>query len=465
MNLPLRFVAPILSAATLVALLAPIEPLLKPIPAETNPTIPVSVDAAELTLVCPGALVRLGGTDGTEPDLRERIGEARAGVGSVGADQTLINGEPLELESNAGQLQLGASVIVTNASGDTEQGSLLLTGSQLQSVEVARMQGLASSGCTQPTAESWFVAGSTQQGSETVLILVNTSRIASTITVTAHSSVGDSTSDQVVIPAGETRLFQLDSILNSESEFALQVTASQGKVAAFLQQRETSGLSALGVDLVTPIAAIGEKVVVPGILVRGSELRAAGETGNWLRVFNPNNEAVELLIEVVGSTTEEFGGVLQATVSAKNTVDIPLAGLPDGNYAAFVSSDRPIMAGAYSKGAVTLEAKDIAWSQAAATLDTTFAFALPTGRIGLQVTNPTNVSVTLSISDSAGSTAFVLPPKSTRIYPTSAGFLRVDSSIPAVVANLVVDSDLGFGVVALGLNRNFGSEVEVEVRR
>lgn len=461
----LRITAPILTAATVVALVLPSTPILHRGQDAPAPTIPVSVAAAELTLVCPGALLRIGGSDGTDPDLRERIGQARLSVGSITESDSYLNGEQLNLQANIAEALLEATAVLSNRNLDVEQGSPLLTAAQVQSVEVARMQGLAGSGCVQPTAESWFVAGSTEQGFESVVILMNPSVIASTVTVTAHTATGETRADQIVVPAGETRLFQLDSILNSESEFALQVTASQGKVAAFMQQRVTSGLSALGVDLVTPTAAPSVASVVPGILVRGSNLRAAGETGNWLRVFNPNAEAAELLIEVVGSSTAEFGGVVQATVSANNTVDIPLVGLPDGTYSAFITSSKPVMAGAFSKGAVALEAQDIAWSQAATALGSSFAFAVPSGRVGLQLTNPSAESVTLSISDAVGTTAFVLPPKSTRVYPTASGYLRVDASLTGVIANLVLDSDLGFAVAALGLNSNFGSEILVEVRR
>lgn len=463
-NLVLRIAALLVTAGTLVALFAPIGAGLGAPASALNPTIPVSVAAAPLNLVCPGALLRLGGTDGTDPDLRERIAEARVSVGSADQAPTSLGGDPLALVGGFVEARISASGVLANQTATADQGSPLLTAAQSQSVQVARMQGLASSACIQPAAESWFIAGSTEPGSETILILVNPSQVTSTVTVAAHAASGGVSSDQVVIPAGETRLFQLDSILNSESEFSLHISASQGKVAAFLQQRETNGLSASGIDLVTPAAAAALFNVVPGILVRGSNLRVAGEVGNWLRVYNPGTEAAELLIEVVGSTTEQYGGVLQATVSAKNTVDIPLVGLPDGTYAAFVTSTMPVMAGAFSEGAVSLEAKDIAWSQGAVSQPASFAFAVPTGG-QMQITNPAEQSVTLSISDSQGTTAIVLPAKSTRLYPAASGLLRVDASATGLVANLVLDAELGFGVVALGLNQNFGSEVLVEVDR
>jgi hypothetical protein len=327
------------------------------------------------------------------------------------------------------------------------------------------MQGLASSGCIQPAAESWFVAGSTEPGAESLLLIVNPSVIASTVTITAHSASGATHSDQLVLPAGETRLYPVDKLVNGEGEFTIQVVTNQGKVATFLQQRQTSGLSALGVDLVTPVGAAAAELVVPGILVRGSELRELGAIGNWLRVFNPSDEAVELLIEVVGSTTAEYGGVLTATVSANNTVDIPLAGLPNGNYAAFVSASAPVMAGALSEGAVTLDAVDIAWSQAAVPMSEAFAFAVPQGSVGLQLTNPTSQSVTVSLKQGAQAIAHSIPAKSTRYFPGEQGYLVVESSQPNLVANLIADSSLGFGVIALGSNQNFGSQIEVRVRR
>lgn len=459
----LRLTAPILALPVVLALIWPAPTLVSRPTPSPKPTFSVAVAATDLQLVCPGALLRLGGTDGTDPDLRERIGEAEVAIGSAVGRANFGSGPELEFQSNLSLEGISSSATLSAPSEVADQGSTSLTATQYQSAQVSRMQGLATSGCIQPTAESRFVAGSAAPGSESLLMIVNPSVIATTVTVTAHLAAGETRADQIVLPAGETRLFQLEAILQGESEFSLQVTASQGRVAAFLQQRETSGLSALGVDLVTPATSSNQRVVVPGILVRGSEYRLAGEVGNWLRVFNPGEASAEVLIELVGSATGEFGGVLQATVSAKNTVDIPLAGLTEGTYAAFVSSDQPIMAGAFSRGAVSLEAQDIAWSQSAVSQDASFAFGIPAVSTGLQLTNPGAESVTLSITDSAGTTAIVLPAKSTRLYPAATGFLRVDASSPGVVANLVVQTDLGFGVVALGLNKNFGSDVLVEV--
>lgn len=464
-NLLLRIVPAVTLIATLISLFVFEDGILRAKETENSNAMPVSVAKAALNLVCPGSLIRLGGTDGIDPDIRERIGESELAIGSATQIRVLLGESEVSYQGNVSMHGLSASATVSQVDLEAPQGSENLTGAQVQSVEVARMQGLASSGCIQPSAESWLVAGSTQPGSETLLIVVNPSAITSTVTITAHLATGDSNADQLVVPAGETRLFQVDSLVQAESEFTLQVVASQGKVASFLQQRETSGLSALGVDLVTPAAGAAERVTVPGILVRGSELRIAGEVGNWLRVFNPSKDSVELLIEVVGSSTEEFGGVVQATVSAGNTVDIPLVGLPDGTYTAFVSASTPILAGAFSRGSASLEAKDIAWSQAASELDSTFAFAASRFTTGVQISNPSDGSITVSVAAASGTVADVIPPKSSRLYPVAAGFVRVDASTAGLVANLVEESELGFGLVALGRNQNYGSEVTVRVIR
>lgn len=469
-NILVRITAPLAAVLTVTALLVSGQPLLVPSEQETAPVATVSVPPSQLTLVCPGALLRVGGTDGIDPDLRERIGEAALGVARSATQSVSLDGGELNFVGETSIQSLDSSGVLRLTELAQSQGSANLAGSQLQDVEVARMQGLAASNCIQPAAESWFVAGSTAPGSETVLIVVNPSVIASTVTVTAHGSTGDTNSGQVVVPAGETRLFQVDNLVNAEGEFTLHVTAGQGKVAAFLQQRQTSGLSASGVALATPAASANLKQVLPGILVRGSELRAEGQAGNWIRIFNPGDTAAELLIEVVGSNTEEFGGVLQATVSAKNTVDIPLVGLPDGNYAAFITSDQPVLAGALSQGAVTLEYQDIAWSQSAQLQTGSFALAVPDApagskRVGLQLTNPLTTPVTLSVTSGDQTTAYVLPPNSTGIYPVVTGVARVASSTDGIVANLIVDSALGFDVIAAGLNQNLGSELEVRVLR
>jgi len=239
-------------------------------------------------------------------------------------------------------------------------------------------------------------------------------------------------------------------------------------VAGFLQQRQTSGLSALGVAVTTAAQPASLSQVVPGILVRGAELRAdSTQPGNWVRIFNPSTSSSEVLIEVVGSSTSEFGGVITATISAGTTVDVPLAGLPNGNYSAFVSASEPVIAGAISVGAVSLEAQDIAWSQSAEPLRGSIGMAMAGDEGLLQLTNPNADEIAVSVRTDLGVTGLILPPRSTRVFPVKQGAIRIESADTdlGLIANLIFESQVGFGLAAVGSNSNLGSEIQVRVWR
>lgn len=468
MKAVIRVLSPLVAVATLVTLFLGFPSLIQSTISTDALRSTVSVPASQLTLVCPGPVVRIGGTDGTDPEIQERIGVA---------DRIYFSQDDLTIDSAGTSVNRAEGLGIDETSGSEilrlnllaqQQGNTALTSSQTQNVSAARLQGLAASGCVQPAAEQWFVAGSANRGSESLMIIVNPAPVASSVTVTVHLATGATRADQVVVAAGETTVLSLDSLANSETEFTVHLRASQGKVAGFLQQRQTSGLSALGVAVTTPAQAASVTQVVPGILVRGAEFRAdAGQAGNYVRIFNPGSSSSEVLIEVVGSSTSEFGGVIMATISAGTTVDVPLSGLPNGNYSAFISASVPVIAGAISIGAVSLEAQDIVWSQSAELLMESIGLAMLGDAGLLQLTNPNSDELAVSISDGSGVTGVILPPRSTRVFPATQGSLRIESadSDLGLVANLIFESQFGFGVAAVGSNSNLGSEIQVRVWR
>ncbi|NCV81382.1 MAG: hypothetical protein EBW36_05115, partial [Actinobacteria bacterium] len=110
----------------------------------------VSVDPADLEIVCAGALIEVGGEDGTELDLIERVGEAGVkalSVEEISVPPTTVGSIPIEVKGS-------------------EQSTELLSAIQTQAVSRERASGLAASYCEQPITSGWFISGASGVGNE-----------------------------------------------------------------------------------------------------------------------------------------------------------------------------------------------------------------------------------------------------------------------------------------------------------
>jgi hypothetical protein len=85
----------------------------------------------------------------------------------------------------------------------------------------------------------------------------------------------------------------------------------------------------------------------------------------------------------------------------------------------------------------------------------------------LQLTNPNADEIAVSVRTDLGVTGLILPPRSTRVFPVKQGAIRIESADTdlGLIANLIFESQVGFGLAAVGSNSNLGSEIQVRVWR
>ncbi|MFM6963345.1 MAG: DUF5719 family protein [Micrococcales bacterium] len=315
----------------------------------------LSVAAADLKLVCPGAAVVSGGNNGTSVGTFARAGAA-AVAGSAGGQSTSIRSLGATGSTSQGAPSFSAKSPALITLTTAAQGSTALNAGQLQLVANSRLNGLMGASCQAPATDIWLVGGDTSTGRETLLLLANPSQADATVGVTVIGLGGASASSSgISVAAGGNQIVALSSVLPETKSIAVHITSHGSAVGAWLQQRTLRGLSYAGADFVSPSPAFAKSLQVPGILVRGDHDATALLAANadyfdllpTLRVFNPNSKSITFVAQIFGADAKSFGTVVRDTVPANSVSDFAITGLQDGDYSAFITADAAITASVY----------------------------------------------------------------------------------------------------------------------
>jgi hypothetical protein len=445
-----------------------------------NPVTPTTVDvkARDLALVCPGAFF-VSGT-GTKVGDFKQSGTSSVSLYRGSTTGLVISGQ--ELGRNASNLtgskiETKKSFLLTanNPDATASQGSALMTANQLQLMATPSVNGLIGATCQRPGSDLWIVGGDTSTGREALLILSNSTKVDSTVELQLLSSSGFASVpglSAISVPARQSIIVPINGLLPKASTFAVHVSARGGAIAAWIQQKTVRGLRSSGVDLIAPTANAAKELVIPGFLVRGSKFAATliargeqyADIADTLRISNATAKPATVLAKITGASNKTFGTVIQATVPAKTSVDLPISGIDDGDYAIFISSDQPVRAGAkLNRSSPTGKPRtEFTWLAAVEASEGDRFMAVPADGISkLAVANPTTKPVTVRINDAAG--AITLAPGALASIRVSSPYVKV-SSTGKVSATLVVDINSALAAMPMVEYRNVGGSVSVVVR-
>lgn len=191
----------------------------------------ISVPARPLEIVCPGALYQLGGEDGTDVDSIEGLGDA---------DFFLIeNGIPTPYR---------ASEPALFTADEDGQSSGVLSGYQWQQLSQTRISGLISLSCKKPVTEAWMMAGETNLGSESLLILHNPDVLSAILDLTFFDSA-ERISDSISLAPKETKVVNLARYAATDSAIGVNIKSQGGRFVAWSQSKTNSGVRPTGADL------------------------------------------------------------------------------------------------------------------------------------------------------------------------------------------------------------------------
>lgn len=229
------------------------------------------------------------------------------------------------------------------------------------------LRGLAAASCQRPAARTWLVGGSTELGSSARLVVQNPGATPATVTLRMWGAGGPvdlAGAPDFLVGPGEEEMVLLEGIAAEQGQMVVEVTSTGGLVSAYLQDSRTDGLTAAGVELVVAGAGPATELMVPAISVTDGDPQAAS-----LRVLAPESDATDATdaadttdapdsdaAAVPGGTVHvrllgpdgvvELPGTEDVSVDVGAVVDIPLDGLPEGDYTAWVTADVPVVAGA-----------------------------------------------------------------------------------------------------------------------
>lgn len=402
------------------------------------------VKARDLELVCPGALFKAGGASGTKLGNFEHVGQ-------VSYSSQFNGGSEASVSANDGVFT------VASGSGLVEQGSALLNASQYQNADGDTLKGLAATNCQLPSNDVWLLGGATTTGREALLILRNTSQVDSTVSLQIFSEAGSVDApglNGIAVVAGKTTVVPLSGIVPKTKSFMTHVSAKGGAVAAWIQQRTVRGLSAGGVDYVSPSPRAELQQVIPGIFIRGTkiadQLRATNadyqDLVPVLRVFVPGEKAATVTVQILSETVKNFGTVLRSTVNPNSVIDIEIPGLKDGNYVAVVTSDVEIQSTIRLPRITASSAPDFTWIPAAEKFTGERKITVPAAGISkLCVYNEETGKITV----------LTVVPGSTYAFA---------SSQETQYANLITDIDGAVTNLSVLDQKNAGGKIAVNIR-
>lgn len=381
--------------------------------------VAATVPAGTSIGVCPGPARLLEGTQaGTDPQFSPESATAATTVTGVvlgsagvlpasrlsrldGATAVEIAKEPGVPAKDSAPQETLAGIVAGRA---TDQASVLQAdpvANQKASAAAALkfsatdgdLRGMAATNCQQPANDQWLAGARTTVGRTSVLVLSNASTTPATVSLELFGASGQIQapgSRGLLVAPGATRSVILAGLAPSEEQLSVHVRSAGGPVAAVIQQSVLRGLTPGGVDFIAPGAAPSTRQVMTGVDIQAPAAVTAmtGKSGYddagpalQLTVPGPSDAVVEIsLYGRDGQKALPDGGVVTAKAGA--VTEVPLAGVPAGQYTVAASSDVSFVAAArMSRGVDAEKESDVAWAPSGVRLGSQHVVPVPLGGV------------------------------------------------------------------------------------
>ncbi|MCW1249872.1 DUF5719 family protein [Acaricomes phytoseiuli] len=255
------------------------------------------------------------------------------------------------------------------------------------------LRGLAAASCQAPANDGWLVGASTEVGRTAILYLTNPSSTPATVDLDLYGDSGmiqSAGARGILVPAGTTKSIVLAGLASGQKELSVRFRSSGGPVSATIQQSVLRGLTAGGVDYLTPLAVPATRQVITGVQTMAPELAGQisgqdgyqdAQTALQVVVPSPGDSVVEVKVYgPSGQVSLPDGGVF--TAKGASTSELLLNGLPEDVYTVDITADAPVTAAVRSvRGSNTGDPVDLASANAAGRLAGNQLIVLPEGNI------------------------------------------------------------------------------------
>lgn len=377
-----------------------------PLPSHTvtPASLRVSPVPTEQQRVCPGPILALAA------DSSNAAAAASFGIPAtvVASGESGATPRTSALTSGGSAGSPGSPLLVTVPVAVGAGEPPLVAGAQSQQATQEDLAGLAVAACDEASSDSWLVAGATNLGQTSLVLLTNPGAAAVTVDLSVYGESGRVDAPGaagISVPAGAQKVVPLAGLAPSVASPVVHVIAHGGRVLATMQQSLVQGIDPEGVELTAATGAPTLLQRISGVEVRTiAALKASQPTEGYgsdlpaARVFVPGSKPATVTIGVVGETGTAAGNTFTATVKPGFATEIPLDGLVDGDYSVSVTSDQPVVA-AVRTSTTSTTGKDFAWFTASAPLPDTFLAPVgagPGARLHLLNTRTTDAAVTVT---------------------------------------------------------------------
>lgn len=336
---------------------------------------------ADQQRVCPGPVLALA-ADAAAATTASSVGAPSVSYTTDGPPtQTRL----LKPDSNATDRSQAPEVLTVSTPEGTTTPPLL-SGAQTQDVRTPDLAGLATSACSEPSGDSWLVAGSTALGQTSLVLLSNPTSVQATVDLTVAAETGAIDAPGaagIVVPAGAQKVVPLAGLAPSVSAPVVHVHATGGQVLASLQQSFEQGIDPRGVELVGATGSPSRVQVISGMTVASLAQLQSGQSGEGygvdlpaVRVFVPGSADASITVGAVGENGTAAGNSYAQTIKAGTVGEVPLDHLKDGNYTVTVRSSVPVVAAARTS-VIGSKARDFSWFVSSQPMTDAFVVAVP----------------------------------------------------------------------------------------
>ncbi len=253
-----------------------------------------------------------------------------------------VDGDPLLVLDDASTTVRGQSLgvgtlapTVVTATGELAPGVAAEVSTTARDVGTS---GLAGQACVVPARDWWFVAGSGQVGQRATLVLGNPAPSSAVVDVTVWTESGvlaGAGTNDLPIPAGDTRTVSLDAVAAGAERIGVSVTASMGQVGAAVGLRDVDGADPVGLSWVAASQPPTRVAYVPGVPASGDRI---------LRLLNPGEDDALVALRALGEQgTFTPLGLEAVDVPAGQVVDVDLSPVGEEAFALEVSANVPVV--------------------------------------------------------------------------------------------------------------------------
>ena len=339
------------------------------------PAGPAATPASTTELLASSVLVCAGPADvvASEAQPQDPTTGIESSVDTVAVpDEALsaaeVDGDPLLALDDASTTVRGqslsvatlASTVVT-ATGELAPGVAAEVSTTARDV---RTSGLAGQACVVPARDWWFVAGSGQVGQRATLVLGNPAASPAVVDVTIWTESGvlpGAGTNDLGIPAGDTRAVSLDAVAAGAQRIGVSVTATVGQVGAAVGLREVDGADPVGLSWVAASQPPTRVSYVPGVPASGDRT---------LRLLNPGEDDALVALRALGEQgTFTPLGLEAVDVPAGQVVDVDLSPVGEEAFALEVSASVPVVSSVLVRQSPADALADFAVLSSATTLD------------------------------------------------------------------------------------------------